>query len=210
METHAIFIMIKLFFDLDGTLIDSKERLYELFQHLVPESVLSFDEYWNFKQNKIDHHTLLTEHFNYSTEKFEMFQKEWLSLIETDEWLSYDKPFDNVTDLLHLLKEEFELYLVTARQCELKVSEQIEKFNWQHIFTSVLVTSRLTEKDVLIKKYKPTSEDWLIGDTGYDIKTGKQLGMRTAAVLTGFLNQEKLMEYQPDVIAETVLDLHFN
>ncbi len=210
METHEIISMIKLFFDLDGTLINSKERLYELFQHLVPESELSFEEYWNFKKNKIDHKNILSKHFNYSLEKMDLFQEKWLMLIETDEWLKYDHPFDNVTEFLHLLKDDYELYLVTARQSEIKVAAQLEKFSWQNIFTSVLVTNRRTEKKLLISEYKPTSEDWLIGDTGYDIKTGKELGMRTAAVLTGFLNQQMLMEYQPDVIAETVLDLHFN
>ncbi len=202
--------MMKLFFDLDGTLLDSRERLYKLFQHLVPESDFTFEDYWNLKKNKIDHTRILSEHFHYTPERVDAFQQTWLSLIETDEWLNYDQPFDNVTEFLHLLKDDNELFLVTARQSEIKVAEQIERFGWQNIFTSVLVTNRRTEKDVLISHFHPSSEDWLIGDTGYDINTGKQLGMRTAAVLTGFLNKEKLMEYHPDVIAETVLDLHFN
>ena len=36
---------MNIFFDLDGTLLDSKERLYYLFQHLVPECKFSFEEY---------------------------------------------------------------------------------------------------------------------------------------------------------------------
>ncbi len=210
MELYEVAVMIKLFFDLDGTLLDSKQRLYELFQHLVPESDFNFETYWNFKKNKIDHSHILSSNFNYNTEMIESFQQQWLSLIETDEWLNYDKPFDNVTEFLHLLKEEHEIFLVTARQSEIKVTEQIEKFGWHDIFTAVLVTSHRTEKDNLIRHYHPSANDWLIGDTGYDIKTGKLLGMRTAAVLTGFLNQERLMEYNPDIIAASVLDLHFN
>ena len=44
---------MKIFFDLDGTLINSKMRLYSLFQELVSASNLSFDEYWNLKKKKL-------------------------------------------------------------------------------------------------------------------------------------------------------------
>ena len=50
------------------------------------------------------------------------------------------------------------------------------------------------------------SSDWFVGDTGKDIETGKSLGMQTAAVLYGFLNKEKLIEYKPDLIINTVID----
>ena len=43
---------MKIFFDLDGTLIDSKLRMYNLFQELVPQSNLTFVEYWEYKKNK--------------------------------------------------------------------------------------------------------------------------------------------------------------
>ena len=56
---------MKIFFDLDGTLINSKIRLYSLFQELVPVSNFSFDEYWDFKQNKINHATILRKKFNF-------------------------------------------------------------------------------------------------------------------------------------------------
>jgi len=49
----------QVFFDLDGTLPDSRERLYRLFCELVPESRLSFDKYWALKRRKQDHKTIL-------------------------------------------------------------------------------------------------------------------------------------------------------
>ena len=55
MELYEKFTYMNIFFDLDGTLIDSKLRLYSLFQKLVPESILTYDEYWKYKMNKISH-----------------------------------------------------------------------------------------------------------------------------------------------------------
>jgi phosphoglycolate phosphatase len=52
-------------------------------------------------------------------------------------------------------------------------------------------------------------ECWIIGDTGKDIETGKQLNIKTVAVLSGFLNKKSLTEYNPDKIVDSVLQLQF-
>ena len=57
----------------------------------------------------------------------------------------------------------------------------------------------IIKNNVIVK-----SEDWFIGDTGKDIETGKILGINTAAVLSGFLNKNCLIEYNPDIIIENV------
>ena len=87
---------MKIFFDLDGTLIDSKLRLYSLFQELVPQSVLTFNEYWIFKQNKINHAEILREKFHFDESSISKFEHDWMELIETDSFLKYDTPIDGV------------------------------------------------------------------------------------------------------------------
>ena len=54
---------MKLFIDFDGTLVNSKERLYNLFQFLVPSSGFSFDEYWARKKKGISHKVILLQEF---------------------------------------------------------------------------------------------------------------------------------------------------
>ena len=61
---------MNIFFDLDGTLIDSRLRLYKLFQDLVSSSNLTFSDYWNLKRNKISHKKILTTKFAYSEKDF--------------------------------------------------------------------------------------------------------------------------------------------
>lgn len=199
---------MNIFFDLDGTLIDSRPRLYQLFQFLVPDSTLTFDEYWGLKRSKINHKEILSSKFSYSEEQYKHFEKNWMSEIELKRWLDLDIPFEGVTDLLEDLFRKYTLFVVTARQSENTALEQIKKLKWNHIFTKILVTAQKQEKYDLIKNtVQTTSEDWFVGDTGKDIQTGKLLGIKTAAVLSGFLNKESLLLYNPDTIINTVLDL---
>ncbi len=202
---------MNIFFDLDGTLIDSRERLYQLFQKLVPQSKLSFDKYWSYKRNKIGHSEILVTHFNYSDNGIAEFQNKWMQEIELSEWLVLDKPFEGVTPFLNQLKQECNLFVVTARQFESQAIKQIDQLGWSNIFSDILVTNQKFEKYDLLTRLADNIErsDWFVGDTGKDIQTGKRLGINTAAVLSGFLNAEKLSEYKPDIIVENVLMVPF-
>ena len=58
---------MNIIFDFDGTLIDSKERLFKLFSFLVPQSNLDFKAYWELKKQGIGHAEILEKHFNYQS-----------------------------------------------------------------------------------------------------------------------------------------------
>lgn len=201
---------MNIFFDLDGTLLDSKARLYQLFQSLVPKSNYTFDDYWNLKQSKISHQKILTDYYSYSAQEFNSFQTLWMGKIETDEWLALDEPFDGIVAYLTKLEKSHQLYIVTARQFEEVAYQQVQKMGIDSLIDKVLVTNQTKEKHELIKEtVAVTNLDWMVGDTGKDIETGKLLGMKTAAVLSGFLNEKSLLAYKPDIIAASVLDLKF-
>ena len=199
---------MNVFFDLDGTLLDSRERLYKLFQNLVPDSTFQFEEYWELKRNKVNHRQMLHKYFNYSEEKTVQFEKEWFSMIELPEWLLLDKPFTGVTGFLNELKKEHQLYLVTSRQYDEGVKLQLESAGWEGLFDGLFITHQSEEKANLIKGNVITQKkDWFVGDTGKDIEAGKTLGIKTAAVLSGFRNRQNLSVYKPTIILESVLDL---
>tara|TARA_B110000240_G_scaffold196663_1_gene249445 strand:- start:1325 stop:1945 length:621 start_codon:yes stop_codon:yes gene_type:complete len=199
---------MKIFFDLDGTLIDSKLRLYNLFQKLVPQSILTYNEYWEFKMNKISHSMILRQVFNFGEIDIKLFEAKWMELIETENLLKFDKPFVGITDHLTKLKKKgILLYVVTARQFKTKVISQLELFGWSTIFQDILVTGQKNKKENLIKPFlEGDEENWIIGDTGMDIIVGKKLGIKTAAVLSGFLNKEVLLTYEPDYILENIIE----
>lgn len=206
MEVHAKASFMKIFFDLDGTLIDSRKRMYNLFQHLVSESKLTYEDYWELKRNKIDHQEILLTKFLYSEVEYENFVKNWMDKIELPEWLALDQPFPGVTKYLFALSQRHSLYIITARQSTDRALKQVENYGWTGFFENVFVTNLQKEKFEVLKNVIIEQTDWLIGDTGNDIMTGKKLGMKTAAVLSGFLCKEKLVEYQPDMIINGVKD----
>jgi len=201
---------MRIFFDLDGTLVDASDRLFRLFQFLAPVSNLNKEHYWKMKRNKFSHRQILKELFQFTDQQIDSFENTWLSMIELPEWIAFDKPFERITPYLINLKKNHSLYIVTARQLEHTAIEQVHRYEWSDIFSDILVTGHRCKKAELINKRVVTSrEDWLVGDTGKDIEAGKQLGLRTAAVTSGFLNLEKLLEYSPDMVANNVIDLKF-
>ncbi len=196
---------MNLFIDLDGTLIDSKLRLYQLFQYLVIDSELSFEEYWELKRNKIDHKEILSSKFNYTNDQYITFLNKWMSEIELEKWLDLDIPFNGVTSFLENMSKQNSLHVVTARQSSKNTLAQLKKFNWDNYLDSVFITEQKHSKLDLVKNnINVTSDDWFIGDTGKDIEVGKKLGIKTAAVLSGFLNEKCLIGYNPDIIIENI------
>lgn len=202
---------MNIFFDLDGTLLDSSERLYVLFQQLVEKSNLTFDEYWNFKKNKIGHKQILKESFDYSNDEIAKFEKVWLDKIELPEMLKLDKPFKDIDKSLNELKNNRKLYVVTSRQFKDRAITQLEELNLIDYFEQILVTEQKYEKAFLIKNScNVTMDDYIIGDTGKDIQTGKALNIKTIAVTCGFLSKKCLSEYNPDIIVANVSEICLN
>lgn len=200
---------MNIFFDFDGTLIDSTVRQYELFCSLVPECKLTYEEYWRIKRTKVTQETVLVNFFSYSKEQCEYVKEKWIESIEKQVNLEKDNPFLGAGNMLRRLSEDANLYLVTARQSTPMVEFQVKKFGWSNIFTQLLVTNQTSSKyDLINEKISYSDNDIFIGDTGEDIITGKKLGVRTIAVSYGILNKNVLKEYHPDYIVDDICELN--
>jgi len=198
---------MKIFLDFDGTLIDSRQRLYYLFQRLVPNSKLSFEEYWVLKRNGNSHELLFKRFF--PTNDYEMFEQSWMQLIETKEFLDLDFPYVNVSGYLANLKKDNNLYLVTSRQFIEGVVYQLKRFEWDMFFDDVLVTKQKFRKEDLVKSVmSPGEKGCMIGDTGKDIQTAKNLGLFSVGVYSGFLSREILVKYQPDILKSCITEFN--
>ena len=199
---------MNIFLDLDGTLIDSKMRLFLLFNFLVPNSKYSYDEYWNLKQNKISHKEILKNNYGYSENQYIAFQEKWMNEIEKDNWLQFDKPIKGAIETLTSLTKNNSLFLVTARQSKLLLTRQLKDLGLFDIFKMILVTEQKIDKyDLIIGNVEVSNNDWIVGDTGKDIETGKKLGIKTIAVLSGFMNKVSLNAYNPDFILNNINEL---
>jgi len=202
--------MTNLIFDLDGTLIDSRTRLYRLFQALVPTSNLSHDAYWQFKRDGWSNQTILAREVGVEPAAIKRFVTEWMVRIEAPEFLALDQNIPGVHDALDRLGGQARLHVCTARQDRRSALEQLERHRLLDYFEAVLVTEQRLDKAALIAAVPHLSaDDWIIGDTGKDVQTGRSLGIRTCAVLSGFLSEKKLLAYNPDIIIETAASFHF-
>ena len=195
-------------FDLDGTLIDSKLRLYNLFQHLVPVSELMYEEYWGFKKKKVSNQMILEAQFGYAHEKINSFVENWMVLIESEKYLTLDKKVSGVDEKLEQLNNIATLYICTDRQDKVATIKQLNQMSLLKYFKQVLVTQKKVSKELLLKGVLPKSDpnDWIIGDTGSDIQVGRNLGISTCAVCNGFLNRDVLLDYNPDLLVETIAE----
>jgi phosphoglycolate phosphatase len=198
---------MNIFFDLEGTLLDTRKRLYTLFIKLVPSSGFSLEEYWEMKRSKNNHKAILTGLFKYTEEVFNEFEKKWLEEIESSEYLQYDTPIDGVFEVLDYLFKKYVLYIVTARQRRDYLLSQLNSCKLDKYFTKVVATENKFEKKSLIKSLGYTTNDFIIGDTGHDIQTGYSLGLKTIAVTYGFLKKEILKAYQPYLLIDSLKEI---
>ena len=202
-------LAVKLVFDLDGTLIDSRQRLHTLFQQLVPMSDLSLDSYWALKRAKVTHEDLLRCRFGFDSAAVERFVADWMRLIESPDLLDLDTVLPGVDDALSRLAPTAALYVCTARQRPQAAFDQLERLGMLHHFTTVMVTARVRSKRELIASIPDLAPgDWFLTDTGRDIRVGQALKMRTCAVLSGFLSEASLRPYRPDLVLPSVADFH--
>jgi phosphoglycolate phosphatase len=208
---------MKIIFDLDGTLIDSSERMYMLFQELVPESDFSKEGYWELKRNKVNHRMLLERFFpNYD---FDDFNEKWLRRIEAEEYLKTDILYYDTVDTLNALKKRgIEIILLTARQSKEGLYQELERLGIDIFFDVVLTTEGSKSKESLLKdsgiinQIKNTDSILFVSDMGKDILLGKEFGFKTIAITHGFMNEKCLSEYKSDIIINNLNEMleHIN
>ena len=197
---------MNLVFDLDGTLICSKRRLYELFCDLSERNDLTFSKYWDLKFAGRSNQDILKDNFGCVELVVEEFVNNWMKMIENDHYLQMDTLIDGVASFLENVSRAHSLYICTARQSASQVTKQLARLSILNFFESVLVTEQKYTKTELLKGsgISFSKDDWMIGDTGHDILTGKEIGVKTCAVSSGFMSKEKLLSYAPDLISDSV------
>lgn len=201
--------MVNLIFDLDGTLIDSRLRLFRLFQQLVPSSKLTYESYWYLKQDKISNEAILARKFGFDAADIERFVVNWMESIEAHEFLGFDTNFPGMHETLERLSKHARLHVCTARQHRQPAVDQLDRLGLLAFFESVMVTEQNQSKEELIASVSGLGpQDWIIGDTGKDIEVGQSLGINTCAVLSGFLSERSLKPYGPDLIVPNATDFY--
>lgn len=198
-------------FDFDGTLIDSSERMYRLFDFLIPQNELAKDDYWELKRNKISHERLIRE--RYPNMSFKKFNEEWMRLIEDKQFLLYDKVFDDTKRTLLELSNVYDLFLLTARQKKLALQEELIEMELFQFFKQILVTEGNRTKtqtwNQFVTDISSAGKYIYVTDMGRDVLEAKELGFFTIGITHGFMSRECLLQYRPDYMIDNLNELLF-
>jgi len=203
-----------IFFDLDGTIVDSREAYYEaariafltMGQELPEkETVLEIPRRLERKQPLNDVikgdirkflRTYLNAYYSITTEK--------------------TKPLPKVSTALEALSGKAKLALATMRAFPKEsIIKELEVFKIAKYFSCV-VTALDTNKpkpspEALIKCAKALdvqmSDCIIVGDSISDVRAGKAAGSKTVAVLSGLFSRQELAKEKPDLIIEDLTAL---
>lgn len=206
---------IKLYvFDLDGTLMDSGDTIYQAMHQTF--KVLGFDYFipreWLDKR--------IGGHFQ------DIFNEFGIVIPDIEEYINAYKPlyfsyiddtrvYPGVPETLRTLKEQNKKIAMLTT----KAQEQAEKisvyFNLDSFFEVIVGRTPGTPVkpapepliDICTKLGVTACESVMVGDTEYDIRCGKNAGVKTCAVEYGYRSTEFLRAEKPDYIIKTMPDL---
>lgn len=202
---------MKIFFDLDGTLVDVLPRHYRVYSETVTAfggKPLGKDEYWDLKRAKTLWPEILSKSGLDPNIK-ESFLQDFIKKIESPAYLAMDELIPGARQVLDGLYKTDELFLVSLRRNAGNLNEEVQRLELGSYFQKILSAHSETDgsdkKTELIKNELHQGKPALIvGDTEADIKTGKQLGLTTVAVLSGIRNKGFLDNLKPDYMINDI------
>lgn len=204
--------MQNIFFDFDGTLMDTSEGVYNAFDYVCdhygierkgsdfysrligPPLLVSFRDAFCFEEERC--HEALRVFRDYYTPK----------------GLYQVKVYDGVPELLKKLSCAGKRIFVATSKPEVFAKELLEKFDLLKYFDFVggcdVEETRVIKKDIInyvLSENKITDKEdcIMIGDRKFDVLGASEAGIKTLGILWGFGSKEELLEAGAIDIAET-------
>lgn len=199
--------------DLDGPLLDGKERHYFCYLSILQKfgfEPVGINEYWRTKRSRRNCRELLR--LSGAEEIYNDFISAWQVLIESPEALALDKLQEGAVDCLRGWKEQKkELILVTMRKDRRALEDQLRAFALYPLLDAVLVCDHAQDgagKAAEVRKMYPDirfEENTLwIGDTEIDWEAAKSLGCNIVLTSNGLRSHEYLETLQGALVMPSI------
>ena len=202
-------------FDLDGTIVDSKEAYVE-----AARAAFSA-----FRKVTVDLRTAMEipRRFEQDLPLMDLIE----GIDEKDFRLKYlkayyeatrtkTKPFPEIGITLQTLSKKKKLALTTRRRVpKTEIINQLKEFHLVNYFMTVVTgidTAKPKPSPEALMQCSRTlnvqpNECVAVGDSVIDVRAGKNAGAKTVAVLSGIFSFEELQMENPDLILENVMKL---
>jgi len=197
-------------FDLDGTLLDSFQSHYRVYQHVFADLRIGFDE-GTFMQYYSPNWYRLYERIGLSRDRWPDADQLWLHYYEQET----PGPREGAAQVLAAVKASRRaLGLVTSGERP-RVERDLERLGWQRLFDAIVcggdVPRMKPHPDPLRLGLshlhaQPVAAVY-VGDTIEDVQMGKAAGTATVALTGGFSSSETLGREQPDFLLDSLQEL---
>ena len=207
--------MTHLFFDLDGTIIDSAQGITRAFAAVMDHFSLPYTSPDDFRCVVGPPLYECFPRFSIPSGK----EKEALRVFQ--EYYARQGVYENtlyagVKDALLSLKESaLHLYVVTGKP-EYFANMILERLGIRSLFEGVVgadMEERVVDKEILLKEMLrraallPSERMAMIGDRSYDVLGGKRVGLSTVGVLWGIGTENELRRAGADAILSQTSEL---
>ena len=207
--------MTHLFFDLDGTLIDSAEGITRAFAAVMDHFSLPYESLDEFRcvvgPPLYECFPRFSVPRGKEKEALDVFQKYYARRGVYENSL-----FEGVREALFALKEKgLHLYIVTGKP-EVFAKKILARLGILSLFEGIVgadMEEKAVEKDFLLSKMltlaslSPSRQMAMVGDRSYDILGGKAVGLTTVGVLWGIGSKDELVSAGADTLLSKTQEL---
>ena len=202
-----------LYLDLDGTLLDIREKYHRLHRRIAADlgrQALTWDTFWARKRRGGTLDDLLPDWEETARREY---AKRWLGEIELPLYTRFDRLVPGARHSLVRLGREFELVLITLRRDGRELRRQLRHLGLDQLFSHLLVSgdhggANLTKAQLLSLAVPPEKrKSIVVGDTEEDVLAARAMRAPVIAVLTGMRDRAFLAALSPDLIIESVAQL---
>ena len=203
---------MRIFFDLDGPILDVSKRYYKVFIDITYSNQISKGIFWSFKKEKKPWKNIFKQAGLNLNEK--IFLRKWFGNIEKRRYLKLDRLQQKVKKVLAALRKKNSLYLISLRQSKSNLFWQLKYLGLDGYFDKVIHCKNtksygwLNKAKLIKQNLSSPKEAIIIGDTEIDIRAAKLAKIKSVAVLCGIREKKLLVKEKPDYIVSDIRNLN--